>query len=144
MNSAVLEDVLMAPALIAGIKDHCQREARKGGYEAIGFLARKRGHDVVTTRVALNNHSPDPQNAYFVEPWEQFRAERALAEGGYEIVGVYHSHPSSEAQPSRTDKVAARPGELMVIYSVMFDELTAWRECRENLLPVALTTWDKE
>jgi proteasome lid subunit RPN8/RPN11 len=138
MNT-VLEDVLIAPGLLESIKQHCIKENEKGGFEAVGFLAQRRGHDTVTTHVRLNNHCADPQNAYFVEPWEQFRAERALAEGGYQIVGSYHSHPRSEALPSRTDNAMARPGELVIIYSVLYDTLNAFRERDGSLQPVALS-----
>lgn len=137
-----LEVEAIAVMLVEGIKTHSRREHEKGGYEAVGFLARKEGTSLITSRVALANHNSNPQQGFFVEPWEQFRAEQKLENAGYEIVGVYHSHPVSEALPSRTDEQMARAGELMLIYSVAFDELRAWRECGGSLVPVRLELFD--
>jgi len=136
-----LEVEAFAVMLVEGIKAHSRREHEKGGYEAVGFLARK-GGALITSRVPLANHSSDPQSGFFVEPWEQFRAEEKLKNSGYEIVGVYHSHPASEAFPSKTDEAMARPGELMAIYSVAFDELRVWRERGGKLIPVHLELFD--
>lgn len=136
MDTAIKEVVFFNTNLIKAIKDHSKREADKGNYEAVGFLVRAKETNVITSFVALNNHAAKPDQSFFVEPWEQFRAERKIHNGGYEIAGVYHSHPTSEALPSRTDSTMARPGELMLIYSVAFDTIRAWREAEGSLEPV--------
>jgi len=130
--------VAFDPQLLEAIKTHSRREKEKGGYEAVGFLARPKGEEKVVASLPLANHCADPQQGFFVEPWEQFRAETKLAESGYEIVGVYHSHPTSEALPSRADRAMARPTELMVIYSVSYDDLKCWREKDGELEPVEI------
>lgn len=40
---------------------------------------------------------------YSVHPMDQFKLMEAIEEGGEELVGIYHSHPASEAYPSQTD-----------------------------------------
>lgn len=132
------EQVAVYEGLRTHIVHHAQREHLKGGYEAVGFVAGLVGSDALTSAVPLHNHSPDPNSTFFVEPWEQYRAEKTLETAGFEIRGVYHSHPSTEAQPSKSDESKARPGELMLIYSVAFDELNAWREKEGSLRPVEL------
>jgi proteasome lid subunit RPN8/RPN11 len=134
-----MEAISTVPGLIEAIKRHCTEQNDRWGSEAVGFMARKPGSQAISTVVRLNNHSSNPTDTFFVEPWEQFRAEETLRAAGYEIVGVYHSHPTGEARPSRTDEMMARPGELTVIYSVCFDDLTAWREDGGRLVQVDIS-----
>lgn len=134
MSVVEREIVKVAAGLSDAIAKHCQHEGAKG-HEAVGFLAYK-ADGMVSTMVKLHNHSSDPDKAFFVEPWEQFRAETKLKEAGYKIAGVYHSHTVSEARPSQADTAMARPGELMAIYSVAFDELRVWREVDGDLVEV--------
>ena len=136
--SLTVPTVQVHPSVVQAIRDHGGRQARKGGYEAVGFVASKRGRGVAT--VPLNNHSPDPEHGFFVEPWEQYRAENKLTREGYEILGVYHSHVNSEALPSQTDHVGARAWEgcYIFIYSVVFDDLQAYGLVDGYLEPVEL------
>lgn len=118
------------------IARRAKKEKKKGGYESVGFLV---GHtDTIVGLVPLNNHASNPTEAFFVEPWEQYRAERKIEADGYTIMGVYHSHVNGEALPSQSDHKWARPNELAVIYSVMFQELRAFRELDGILLPVEI------
>lgn len=130
------ESVVFVEGVVEGIRKHSQRQVRLNGSESVGFMAGSVDDSRVTAIMPLNNHSSDPQRGFFVEPWEQFRAEKTLDAKGYRVVGVYHSHPTGEALPSRADRQLARAGELMAIYSVTFDELRVWREKDGNLIPV--------
>lgn len=40
---------------------------------------------------------------YMVDPQEQFKIMKAIRDNNMELVGIYHSHPASEAYPSPTD-----------------------------------------
>lgn len=55
------------------------------------------------------------------------QAYRTAAEEGMEVVGVYHSHPASPAEPSGTDAryMELNPG-AWVIYSGMDGRMRAW------------------
>ena len=44
---------------------------------------------------------------YLMDPEDQLRVFRAMDERGWELVGIYHSHPHTEAVPSRTDREKA-------------------------------------
>lgn len=138
------ESIVLYAGLEKHIKDHAMRENIKGGYEAVGFIAGKRGEARISSALPLHNRSSDPQAAYFVEPWEQFRAERTFDNAGFEVRGTYHSHPTTEASPSKADQNLARPGELVLIYSVTFEELTGWREKEGSLEPVELVFVDPD
>ena len=56
---------------------------------------------------------------YSIDAKEQFRLMRAIEDGGEELVGIYHSHVSSPAYPSRTDaEQAFWPEAVYVIVSL--------------------------
>lgn len=142
MDSVSTDSVMIDPTVEESIRTHSRQQQAKGNWEAVGFVGAKRGVGVAT--VPLNNHAVNPQEAFFVEPWEQYRAEKKLYEGGYKILGVYHSHPSAEAFPSMADHAMARPGEVVFIYSVPFDELRAYRELEGTLTPIPINEGSSE
>ena len=102
------EEVMIHPGIVTGIRDHSQQQHAKGGYEAVGLLAERDygdDHRIVVT-VPLHNHAANPQEAFFVEPWEEWRAYTHLESKGYKISGSYHSHPTGEALPSQVGAAA--------------------------------------
>ena len=63
----------------------------------------------------LTNALHSPTN-YTIEPTEHFRALKHAERSGWEISGVFHSHPHSEAYPSATDvQLAADPDWLYLL-----------------------------
>jgi proteasome lid subunit RPN8/RPN11 len=65
----------------------------------------------------------DPSSTRFlIDPHDHFAAIRAARAGGREVVGVYHSHPSTPARPSATDLTEASDAECAyVIISLAVD-----------------------
>ena len=65
-----------------------------------------------------------------------------LEDDGFEL-GLFHSHVSSPAKPSKTDVESARedwPDRPFLIYSLAADELAAFRISREGRIePVAIS-----
>ncbi|MFT4562427.1 MAG: proteasome lid subunit RPN8/RPN11 [Gammaproteobacteria bacterium] len=49
------------------------------------------------------NIAPTPECAFYMDPHTQLMAMRLMLERGEELVGIYHSHPSSAARPSARD-----------------------------------------
>lgn len=66
---------------------------------------------------------------YLIDPEDHFAAVRAARTDGLEVVGAYHSHPSSAAVPSATDLAEANSGAdfLYVIVSLVSDDVRAYR-----------------
>jgi proteasome lid subunit RPN8/RPN11 len=77
--------------------DHAREEAP---VEACGILAGKEGRVVEVYRARNADHSP---TSYRLDPEEQYRIFVDIEDKGLDIVGIYHSHPSSPAAPSSID-----------------------------------------
>ena len=60
----------------------------------------------ITAAVRAGNLSGDP-NRFLLDPKDHIRARRDARAAGLEIVGFYHSHPHSAAEPSETDRAEA-------------------------------------
>jgi proteasome lid subunit RPN8/RPN11 len=119
-----LEDsMLISPNVIADMLAHARSEAPR---ECCGLLVGK-GESVVRS-VRARNLDAKPSR-YLIDPEDHFAAIRAAREAGLEVVGAYHSHPSSAPVPSPTDVAEANSGSdfLYVIVSLVNDEVQAYR-----------------
>jgi len=75
---------------------------------------------------ACRNVAADPSRWFEIDPAALIAAHRLARNGGPQIVGHYHSHPSGRALPSPRDAIAATPdGGLWLIAT--HDEVRAWR-----------------
>ncbi len=85
--------------------------------------------DRIDEVVHFDNESDDPEQAYLIDPERYLRLEAAATGRGVRVIGVWHSHPRSDAVPSATDLrqawpnwhylIVGRPGHDMA-------ELRAW------------------
>ena len=72
---------------------------------------------IVDTRAARNLRAS--RTRYLIDPRDHFRALRDAREAGLAVIGAYHSHPASPAEPSETDvREATCPGFVYVIVSL--------------------------
>lgn len=107
------------------------RHARESsGSEACGILA-GRGNRVEKI-YRMTNASDTPENRYFMDPTEQFKIMKDIREKGWEMAGIYHSHPGAAAYPSARDiELAFYPEAVYVIVSLKINgattELRAFR-----------------
>jgi proteasome lid subunit RPN8/RPN11 len=92
---------------------HAQRTAPA---ECCGVLVG--AGDRVIEAVPAQNLSPDP-NRFLLDPKTHIAVERDARGRGLTVVGFYHSHPHSAAQPSPTDIAESSYAEaLHVIVSL--------------------------
>lgn len=75
-----------------------------------------------------------------MDPRDHLAALRSARRRGLDVVGAYHSHPHSPAQPSPTDAREAFGGFIWLIAGLASDppELTAWDWTDGNFTPVPL------
>lgn len=75
---------------------------------------------MVTRAHACANLAEDPKRRYVIAPQDLIASQRAARESGQQIVGFYHSHPDSAAEPSPTDRhLACWPECSYFIVSVL-------------------------
>ncbi len=90
-------------------------------YECCGFLY---GTDdgehrtVQHVEKASNSRKGDQRRRFEISPNEYLHAERQAAHLGYDLIGIYHSHPDHPSEPSEHDRSQAMPFFSYVIVSI--------------------------
>ena len=104
----------MKSEVVAAIVRHAQEAAPE---ECCGLLL---GRDsTIVEAVRARNIANDPATRFLIDPKDHFDGRRAARERGLEVVGFYHSHPRSPAEPSERDLAElSYPGHLYVIASL--------------------------
>jgi proteasome lid subunit RPN8/RPN11 len=84
--------------------------------ECCGLLGGK--GELVARIFPITNREQSP-TGYFMDPQGQFDAARKMREEGFELLGIYHSHPSSPPYPSARDVKLAFHRAVHVIVSLL-------------------------
>lgn len=66
----------------------------------------------------VHNIHADPVTYFEMDPSEQLREWAWIEDRGLHVIGFYHSHVDTPAEPSGTDLRMAPPGLLSVIVSL--------------------------
>ncbi len=92
-----MERLIIPKQIFDAMLSHC-----KAGFpnEACGILAGKGNEVSEIYRISNAEKSPV---SYLMDPMEQFKAMKDMREKKIEMVGIFHSHPSSPAYPSPKD-----------------------------------------
>ncbi len=132
LRGMALSMLVLHAAAEAGIRRHA-RESYP--YECCGALIGC--NQVVSEVFALPNTTEEgPRRRFLIRPVDYQAAELRATELGAELLGFYHSHPDSPAQPSQYDLDHAWPVFAYVILAVTAGKpaaLTSWR-LREDRL----------
>lgn len=132
----------MAWAISTDVLADIVRHAATSPDEVCGLLLGDDGR--VVAAVPTSNVAADPSCRFEIDPVALFAAHRAARTGGDRVVGHYHSHPSGDASPSRTDAAMAHDqGALWLI--VGGDRIAAFvarsgGSIHGSFEPVSLTT----
>jgi len=88
-------------------------------------------------RSCANVH-PDPARHFEIDPQALIDAHRAARDGGPEVIGYWHSHPSGPPEPSATDRAqAAGDGKVWAI--VGEGKVGWWRDAPGGFEPLSYT-----
>jgi len=93
----------------------------KSPEEACGFLAGTGQCVLAVVPVTNKLHSPV---RYQMDPLEQLSAFQKIEQAGYELLGIYHSHPNGPDMPSATDIAEAYYPD--VIYIIWYRSSHMW------------------
>jgi len=96
------QEVQLSHQYIQLIKDECKKHSPN---EACGVLVGRiePGRIVVEKVVPIKNSRPSDRSFEF-DPQEHYRAWNLADKEGLDIIGVYHTHPHSQARPSTWDQ----------------------------------------
>lgn len=87
------------------VLDEIINHARGGAPEEVCGLVGGRNNTAHSSYVVENQlHSPIE---YFMDPRNQMESFKTIIRDGFELVALYHSHPESPPQPSKTDLARA-------------------------------------
>ncbi|MBN2329470.1 MAG: M67 family metallopeptidase [Candidatus Omnitrophica bacterium] len=118
MDTSCLHSIVVAPSFLERMHEHARNAAPQ---ECCGVLG---GRGSVVTSVYPLTNDLHSCSEYFANPQEFFNAVRSMREKNEEMIGIYHSHPTGPAEPSKMD--AERnfyPGLFYLIISLA-DEAT--------------------
>mgnify|MGYP001772941914 CR=1 FL=1 len=76
-----------------------------------------------------NSRETERERRFLITPQDYIKAERYAREKGFDIVGIYHSHPDHPAKPSDYDREHALPFLSYIIVSVengITKEINSW------------------
>ena len=102
--------------------------------EACGILL-GRGNRIEQVSSARNVH-PTPRTHFEIDPQALVDAHRAARQGGPEVLGYYHSHPTGQAEPSATDRAMAS-GDGRVWAVVAAGDVTFWRDDEDGFVKLS-------
>lgn len=98
---------------IGEIITHSKEEFPK---EACGILAGKSDRVLKVYRMVNTDKS---STSFFMDPQEQLKVMKEIRNSGLDMVGIYHSHPHTQAYPSAKDvELAFYPRASYVIISL--------------------------
>jgi proteasome lid subunit RPN8/RPN11 len=104
--------------------------------EAAGFLLGRELDDVRIIQTVLpqsNQYRADQRSRrYLIDAKDMLSAENYADEQGFEILGIFHSHPDHPAEPSSFDLEWSLPHYSYLISSVENGELVTSRCWRLN------------
>ena len=80
------------------VMEHAAREPQR---ECCGLLGGRDG--AITQAFAATNAAADSGKNYEIAPEELFRLMREIRAAGLALMGIYHSHPNENNEPSPRD-----------------------------------------
>jgi [CysO sulfur-carrier protein]-S-L-cysteine hydrolase len=93
-----MDEIRLARDVAAEILSHARS---KPDEECCGLLAGRCG--VLTRALPALNAAEQRAMSYEIAPKELFCMMREIRAGGLDLLGIYHSHPNSDNQPSARD-----------------------------------------
>jgi proteasome lid subunit RPN8/RPN11 len=93
-----MDEIRLARGVAAEILNHARSNPQE---ECCGLLAGLDG--AIDRAFTARNAAQQLATAYEIAPKELFRIMREIRAAGLELLGIYHSHPKGDNQPSPRD-----------------------------------------
>ena len=114
--------IRIAASALAALRAHCVRARPE---EACGLLVG--AGDRIARAEPAENVAEDRLRRFEVDPRLLLRLHRELRGGPEQVLGVYHSHPQGQPEPSATDLARALDRELVWLIVGADGAARAWR-----------------
>lgn len=99
------------------IRDIVEHARQGKPNEVCGLIAAQDGQPVRLYR--MTNSDPNPRVRYNVDPSELLQVLSEIEQKGWKLLSIFHSHPETDAYPSRTDiSLAYYPEAVYIIVSL--------------------------
>lgn len=129
-------ELWVARSALADMQAHAARAMRN---EACGILLGRDGR--IEHALSTANVAADPTCRFEIDPAALIAAHRASREGGWPVIGYYHSHPDGLARPSAIDcALAAHDDAVWAI--VGGNEINFWRDGTNGFVALSYTLAD--
>ena len=129
--------VICELGVLDAIADHARRAAP---HECCGLLIGR--DDRIEQAEPVENRAGDPLRRYEIDPRDFLAAVKRCRGTASSVIGVYHSHPGSSAEPSESDRAEAFGPFLYLIAGPVAGELPppirAYRWENGNFRPMRL------
>jgi proteasome lid subunit RPN8/RPN11 len=139
----VSESITHSPGLLAEIEAHARRDAPR---ECCGLLIGDA--ERIDEALAVENRAADPVRRYEIDPRDYLAAIKRCRGTPRSVIGAYHSHVSSPAEPSPSDLADAFSGFLYLIAGPVAGNLPlqiqAYRLMNGNFRSVGLVPHPKD
>jgi proteasome lid subunit RPN8/RPN11 len=138
-----MAEIRLARDVAAEVLNHASSNPDE---ECCGLLAGLNG--VVARTFPARNAAKHPATAYEIASKELFRIMREVRAGGLELLGIYHSHPNGDNQPSPRDiERAYYPDAAYFILSPRADApepIRAYsiRDCRWTQIEIKIQNYE--
>ncbi len=118
----------LSPAQGADIQAHIDCAPEQEVCGLVGGRWRPYPHRAEAAALApVPNIDPRPDVRYHMDPEAQVRAMLAWEKQGWEVIGIYHSHPHGPAQPSPSDLAEWAYTDALMLIGHPGGALRAWR-----------------
>lgn len=119
MTGDVLTVVQITPAAYEELLAICERMYP---HEACGLLACSDGGDSIDIVLPIQNVHEHPEDSFAFHPAEWTNSFFGMQKNRQQLVGFFHSHPHSHAQPSVRDYAGFPPAQGMSYWIVSLQE----------------------
>lgn len=124
----------MVIEVTSGVMATLLEEAQRADpLECCGLLLGQ-GDRIERALPAANVH-PQPDRHFEIDPAALIGSHRAARGGGAQVLGYYHSHPNSRAEPSADDRAQAS-GDSRIWAIVAAGGVTWWRDGKDCFEPL--------
>ena len=120
-----MKEILIPDSFLADLMQHANEESP---YEACAILLGNTDEETwQTTEIFLTENIDKSEINFTISNEQLLEGYKRAEEKGLDIVGIFHSHPKSEAAPSDTDIKFMKGNPVpWVIYSGLTKEMKAY------------------